>query len=50
MQTEIFRLLCVRAGQNLNLRSIARLLKVSPTAVSKSIINLEKYELIVVEK
>ncbi len=50
LQSEIFRLLCVKAGQNLNLRSIARLLNVSPTAVSNSIKNLEKYGLIVIEK
>ena len=50
LQSEIFRLLCVKAGQTLNVRSIARLLKVSPTAVSKSIKNLESHGLIAVEK
>ena len=50
LQSEILRLLCMKAGQNLNLRSIARLLKVSPTAVSKSIKNMEKYGFIVIEK
>jgi predicted nucleotidyltransferase/biotin operon repressor len=50
LQSEIFRLLCVKAGQTLNLRSIARLLEVSPTAVSKSIKNLEKCGLVVIEK
>lgn len=50
LQTEIFRLLCIKAGQILNLRGIARNLKVSPTAVSKALTELEKEELVVVKK
>ena len=50
LQAEIFRLLCIRAGQSFNIRSLARLLKVSPTAVSKSLLELKKEELIKLEK
>lgn len=50
LQAEIFRFLCIRAGQTLNLRGIARSLKVSPTAVSNALIELEKEGLIRVEK
>lgn len=46
LQLEIFRFLCIKAGQILNLREIARGLGVSPTAVSKSIGLLEKEGLI----
>ncbi len=41
LQNEIFRLLCIKAGSSLNQREIARLLRVSPTAVSKSLPKLE---------
>jgi len=37
LQNEIFSLLCLKAGKRLNQREIASILKVSPTAVSKSI-------------
>ena len=50
LQTEIFRFLAVSAGKRFNLRGIARALKVSPTAVSNSLSELEKDELIKVEK
>ncbi len=50
LQTEIFRFLCIRAGQVLNLREIARSLKVSPTAVSNSLKELKKEGLIKVRK
>ncbi|MBI2106444.1 helix-turn-helix transcriptional regulator [Candidatus Woesearchaeota archaeon] len=50
LQAGIFRLLCIRAGQTLNLRGIARSLKVSPTAVSKALHGLEKEGLIKVDK
>src|SRR3989344_1605749 len=42
LQSDIFRFLCIRAGQSLNLRGLAKALRVSPTAVSKSIVELEK--------
>ncbi len=50
LQAEIFRFLCIRAGQTLNLRGIARPLKVSPTAVSHALIELKKERLIKVKK
>ena len=46
----IFKLLCMKAGQTLNLRGIARYLRVSPTAVSNAMKDLEKEKIIKVEK
>ncbi len=50
LQNEIFRYLCIKAGTILNQRGIARPLGVSPTAVSKSLKDLEKQQLIKIEK
>jgi DNA-binding Lrp family transcriptional regulator len=50
LQQEIFRLFCIKAGMSLNQRGIAKLLKVSPTAVSNSLSDLEKEGLIKAEK
>ena len=50
LQMEIFRLLCVKAGESLNQREIAFLLKVSPTAVANSLPKLEKESFIVRER
>lgn len=50
LQMEILRLLCIKSGQKLNLRGIAGYLKVSPTAVSKSLPGLEKENLIKIDK
>jgi len=50
LQAEIFRFLCIKAGQNFNLRGIAEHLNVSPTAVSNALPELEKENLISVEK
>jgi predicted nucleotidyltransferase len=50
LQSEIFRLLCIKAGQSLNLRGIARFLKKSPTAVSNALQDIEKEGLIEVKK
>ncbi len=50
LQAEIFRLLCIRAGQSLSLRGIARPLKRSPTAVSNALRDLEREGLINVKK
>ena len=50
LQAGIFRLMCIRAGQNLSLRGIARLLKVSPTAISNALAELEKEGLIISRK
>ena len=49
LQNEIFRLFCIKMI-SLNQRGVARMLKVSPTAIAKSIIGLEKYGLIKTEK
>ena len=50
LQNEIFRLLCIRAGQALNQRTIAKLLRVTPTAVAKALKELEEEQLVKVEK
>lgn len=41
LQSRIFRLLCVKAGEQLNQRTIAGILNVSPTAVAKALKGLE---------
>ncbi|PIN88885.1 hypothetical protein COU57_07040 [Candidatus Pacearchaeota archaeon CG10_big_fil_rev_8_21_14_0_10_32_14] len=46
LQREIFALLCMKVGQPLSLREIAKISNVSPTAISKSIPLLEKEKLI----
>jgi len=50
LQNEIFRLLCIKAGNSLNQREIAKLLKVSPTAVSKALPLLGKEGVVKIEK
>jgi len=50
LQIEIFKLLCIKAGEKLNKRQISKLLKVSPTAIAKSLPLLEKEELITIKK
>ncbi len=50
LQNEIFSLLCFKAGEKLNQRKIAKLLRVSPTAVAKSLYLLEKESLIKIER
>ena len=50
LQNEIFRLMCIKAEEKLNLSDIAKNLKVSVTAVSKSILLIEKEKLIKIEK
>src|SRR3989344_2900801 len=50
LQAEIFSLLCLRAGEKLSQREIAKILKVSPTAVANSIKELKESQLIQVEK
>lgn len=47
---EIFSLLCIRAGEELSQREIAKILNVSPTAVSNSTRKLKDSNLIKVEK
>lgn len=50
LQNEIFRLLCIKAGTALNQRTIAKKLKVSPTAVAKALKGLKKENLIQIKK
>jgi len=50
LQYELFRLLCIKSGQDISLRGVAKLLDVSPTAVSNAIVDLEKESLISIEK
>lgn len=50
LQNEILRFLIIKAGMKVNQRNIARALNVSPTAVSKSLKDLEKSELVRVKK
>lgn len=50
LQFEIFRLFCIKSGQKLNMRNVARLLKVTPTAVSKSLPIIEKEGLIKINR
>ncbi len=50
LQYEIFRLLCIETGTDINQRGAAKALFVSPTAVAKALKGLEKYALIKVER
>lgn len=50
LQNEIFKLLCIKVGAQLNQRAISKILKVSPTAVAKSVEGLKKEGLIDVKK
>jgi predicted nucleotidyltransferase len=50
LQNEIFRFLCIKTGKSLNQRAIAKSLKVSPTAISKSLMSLKKYNIIEINK
>jgi predicted nucleotidyltransferase len=50
LQSEIFRFLCIKAGEQLNQRTIAKSLHVSPTSIAKALIPLEKSNLIKVNK
>jgi DNA-binding MarR family transcriptional regulator len=50
LQREIFKLMCIKAGQELNIREISRQIKISPTAISKSIKELEKYQLLTIKR
>ena len=50
LQNEIIRALCIKAGSSINQRRLAKLLKVSPTAVAKSLKLLEENDIVKVEK
>lgn len=50
LEREIIKFLCINAGNSYNQREIALALKVSPTAVANSLKNLEKEEIINLNK
>ena len=50
LQQEIFSLLCVKAGERLSQRDIAKFLNVSPTAVANSLKQLKKEGMAKIEK
>ncbi len=50
LEQEIFSLLCIKAGEKLSQREVAKILNVSPTAVSNSVKKLKDSNLIKVEK
>ncbi|MBW2976338.1 nucleotidyltransferase domain-containing protein [Candidatus Woesearchaeota archaeon] len=50
LQQEILRFLFIKSGMSFNERGLAKHLKVSPTAVSNSLVKLEKEGLVNVEK
>src|SRR3989338_857847 len=50
LEQEIFSLLCIRAGEKLSQRELAKILRVSPTAVSNSMKKLRGSNLVKVEK
>lgn len=50
LQNEIFRLMCLKSGEKLNLSDISKIIKVSVTAVSKAVPLLENQGLIKIEK
>ena len=50
LEQEIFSLLCIKAGEKLSQREVAKILNVSPTAVSNSTKKLKDSNLIKIEK
>ncbi len=50
LQSQIFRLLCIKAGKKLNQREISRELNVTPSGIAKALISLEKEEYVILEK
>lgn len=50
LQAEIFSLMCIRAGEKLSQRELAKILKVSPTSITNSIKKLKDTNLIKIEK
>ncbi len=50
LEQEIFSLLCIKAGEKLSQRELAKMLRVSPTAVSNSMKKLKDSNLIKIEK
>ena len=50
LQNSILGLLCLKSGKKFNQRELSQMLKVSPTAIAKSLPLLVEYELIKIEK
>ena len=50
LEQEVFSLLCIKAGEKLSQREAAKILDVSPTAVSNSVKKLKDSNLIKIEK
>lgn len=50
LQAGIFSLLCIKAGEKLSQREMAKMLKVSPTAIAKAMPALKESSLIKVER
>ena len=50
LQSEIFSLLCLKAGEGLSQRDISKLLRVSPTAIANSLDLLQKDSLILIKR
>ena len=50
LQLEIFKLFCVKSGQQISQRQISKYLGVSPTAIAKSLPLLQKEELLTITK
>ena len=50
LEQEIFSLLCIKAGERLSQREVAKIINVSPTAVSNSMKKLNSSNLIKIEK
>ena len=50
LQNEIFRTLCIKAGMKFNQSALAKMLKVSPTAIAKALPLLEKEGLVKIER
>ena len=50
LQLEIFSLLCLKAGEKLSQREVAKTLEVSPTAITNSVPKLLEFQLLKLEK
>lgn len=50
LEADIFSLLCLRAGEKLSQRELAKILKVSPTAIANSLKKLKDSQLVTVDK
>ncbi|HCC24516.1 MAG TPA: hypothetical protein DEP85_03255 [Holosporales bacterium] len=50
LEQEIFSLLCVKAGEKLSQREVAKTLEVSPTAITNSVPKLLEFQLLKLEK